>query len=144
VIEPVVDEGTRSVRVVARVPNPERKLRPGMSGNVSVVLGERPAAITIPNEAIFGSGNQTFVFVVKPDSTVARVPLTLGTRLPDVVEVLRGLEPGMTVVRAGHQKLFDGGKVLPITGQGSAGPASTGKGDSGNGGDGAKEPGSEG
>jgi membrane fusion protein (multidrug efflux system) len=144
VIEPVVDEGTRSVRVVARVPNPERKLRPGMSGNVSVVLGERPAAITIPNEAIFGSGNQTFVFVVKPDSTVARVPLTLGTRLPDVVEVLRGLEPGMTVVRAGHQKLFDGGKVLPMTPQGGASPASAGKGDSGSGGDGAKKPGSEG
>ena len=117
VIEPVVDQGTRSVRVVARVKNPERKFRPGMSGNVSVVLGERPAAVTIPNEAVFGSGNQTFVFIVKPDSTVARVPLTLGTRFPDVVEVLQGLEPGMTVVRAGHQKLFDGGKVLPTNSQ---------------------------
>jgi membrane fusion protein (multidrug efflux system) len=144
VIEPVVDQGTRSVRVVARVKNPERKFRPGMSINVSAVLGERPNALTIPNEAVFGSGNQTFVFVVKSDSTVARVPLTLGSRYPDVVEVLQGLEPGMTVVRAGHQKLFDGGKVLPIAGQGNAGPAGAGKGDSGSGVDGAKEPGSEG
>jgi membrane fusion protein (multidrug efflux system) len=117
VIEPVVDEGTRSVRVVARVKNPERKFRPGMSSNVSAVLGERPNALTIPNEAVFGSGDQTYVFVVKPDSTVARVALTLGSRYPDVVEVLQGLEPGMTVVRAGHQKLFDGGKVLPIGSQ---------------------------
>jgi len=53
--------------------------------------------------------------MVKPDSTVARVPLTLGTRFADVVEVVKGLEPGMTVVRAGHQKLFDGGKVFPMT-----------------------------
>ena len=81
------------------------------------MLGERPNALTIPNEAVFGSGNQTFVFVVKSDSTVARVPLTLGSRYPDVVEVLQGLEPGMTVVRAGHQKLFDGGKVLPMSSQ---------------------------
>jgi len=32
-----------------------------------------------------------------------------------VVEVLGGLEQGMTVVRAGHQKLFDGGKVMPMS-----------------------------
>lgn len=124
VIEPVVDPDTRSTRVVARVPNSERKFRPGMSANVSAVLSERPDALTIPNEAVFGSGGQSFVFVVKPDSTVARVPLTLGTRLPDVVEVVSGLDRGMTVVRAGHQKLFDGGKVMPMMMQGEAKPDS--------------------
>ncbi|MBI1807337.1 MAG: efflux RND transporter periplasmic adaptor subunit [Ignavibacteria bacterium] len=117
VIEPMIDAATRSARVVARVQNVGRKFRPGMSANISAVLSERPNAMTIPNEAIFGNGNQLFVFIVKPDSTVARVPLTLGTRLPDVVEVLEGLQPGMKVVRAGHQKLFDGGKVMPMTNQ---------------------------
>jgi len=124
VIEPRVEEATRSARVVARVHNPERKLRPGMSANVTAVLSDRPNALTIPNEAVFGSGEQTFVFVVKPDSTVARVPLTLGTRFADVVEVVKGLEPGMTVVRAGHQKLFDGGKVMPMMSGAPPAPAS--------------------
>jgi multidrug efflux pump subunit AcrA (membrane-fusion protein) len=55
------------------------------------------------------------VFVVNPDSSVTRVALTLGTRSPEIVEVLEGLKPGMQVVRAGHQKLYDGGKVLPMT-----------------------------
>jgi membrane fusion protein, multidrug efflux system len=114
VIEPVIDLTTRSARVVARVQNSGRKFRPGMSANVSAVLGERPSALTIPNEAVFGSGDQSFVFIVKADSTVARVPLTLGTRMSDVVEVVEGLQPGMTVVRAGHQKLFEGGKVMPV------------------------------
>jgi membrane fusion protein (multidrug efflux system) len=114
VIEPMIDLMTRSARIVARVQNVGRKFRPGMSANVSVVLGERERALTIPNEAVFGSGNQSFVFVVKADSTVMRVPLTLGTRMADVVEVVDGLKPGMTVVRAGHQKLFDGGKVMPL------------------------------
>jgi membrane fusion protein (multidrug efflux system) len=117
VVEPIIDPSTRSARVVARIPNPELKFRPGMSANISAVLSERPNALTIPNEAVFGSGDQTFVFVVKADSTVARAPLTLGTRLPDVVEVLAGLEEGTTVVRAGHQKLFDGGKVMPMASQ---------------------------
>jgi membrane fusion protein (multidrug efflux system) len=117
VVEPIIDQVTRSARVVARVQNVGRKFRPGMSANVTAVLGERPNAITIPNEAVFGSGNQTFVFVVKEDSTVTQTPVNLGTRLPDIVEVLEGLKPGMTVVRAGHQKLFEGGKVMPMSSQ---------------------------
>ncbi len=121
VIEPMVDLTTRSARIVARVQNLGRKFRPGMSANVTAVLGERPNALTIPNEAVFGSGNQSFVFIVKPDSTVARVPLTLGTRMSDVVEVVDGLKPGMKVVSAGHQKLFEGGKVMPMPPQGGAG-----------------------
>lgn len=114
-IEPILDPTTRSARVVARVQNVGRRFRPGMSANVSAVLSERPTALTIPNEAVFGNGNQMFVFVVKEDSTVVRTPIVLGLRLPDVVEVRDGVKEGMLVVRAGHQKLFDGGKVMPIS-----------------------------
>jgi hypothetical protein len=32
-----------------------------------------------------------------------------------MVEVLTGLEPGSQVVRAGHQKLYDGARVMPVT-----------------------------
>jgi membrane fusion protein (multidrug efflux system) len=117
VIEPVLEAATRSAGVVAHVANPERKFRPGMSANISAVLSERPNAMTIPNEAVFGSGNQSFVFIVKPDSTVGRAAVTLGTRLANAVEVLEGLEPGMNVVQAGHQKLFEGAKVMPIAPQ---------------------------
>lgn len=125
VVEPVLEPGTRTVRIVAEVANPGRKFRPGMSANVSAVLSERPDALTIPSEAVFGSGDQSFVFVVKSDSTVTRVPLKLGTRLATVVEVVDGLKPGMTVVRAGHQKLFEGARVMPIAGQGEGAPKSS-------------------
>jgi membrane fusion protein (multidrug efflux system) len=114
VVEPLLDASLRSARLVARVQNPGGKFRPGMSANVSAVLGERLNALTIPSEAVFVEGDQAFVYVVKPDSTVTRSALTLGTRLPDVVEVLQGLEPGARVVRAGHQKLFEGARVMPI------------------------------
>lgn len=114
-IEPILDAATRNVRVVARLPNPGRKLRSGMSANVSAILGERPTALTIPNESVFATGDQSFVFSVKPDSSVARVAVTLGTRTALNVEVVRGLTAGMTVVRAGHQKLFEGAKVIPVS-----------------------------
>ncbi len=121
-IDPALDPGTRSARVVARVPNPDRKFRPGMSADVSAVLSQRPNAITVPNEAVFAAGDQSFVYVVKSDSTAARVPVTLGTHLADAVEVVHGLDSGQLIVRAGHQKLFDGARVMPIASQ-PAGPA---------------------
>lgn len=114
VVDPVLDPGTRSAQVIARVRNPRGEFRPGMSANVSAVLSERMNALTIPNEAVFAEGNQTFVYVVGPDSTVARTAVQLGTRLSDVVEVVNGLEPGARIVVAGHQKLFDKARVIPI------------------------------
>ena len=113
-VDPVLDETTRSSRVVAQVPNPEDRFRPGMSATVSAVLSQREGALTIPSEAVFMEGNQAFVFVVKPDSMVTKQAVALGTRLPATVEVLEGLTENQMIVRAGHQKLFEGAKAMPI------------------------------
>jgi membrane fusion protein, multidrug efflux system len=125
VIEPVLDPATRSAKVIARVANPGGKFRPGMSANVTAILSERANALTVPDEAVFVEGNQAFVYVVKPDSTVSRTALTLGTRTPGAVEVLQGLSAGARVVRAGHQKIYEGAKVLPIQSQAAPGAASS-------------------
>lgn len=117
VIEPMIDQATRSVKIIAKVKNPEGKFRPGMSANVSAVLRERQQSMSIPDEAVFAEGNQSLVYVVKPDSTVARTPITIGTRMRDAVEVLGGLAAGDLIVRAGHQKLYDGAKVMPMSSQ---------------------------
>lgn len=113
-IEPMLDSETRNVNVVARVKNPDRKFRPGMSANVAVILKEMPDALTIPNEAVFAQGNQSFVYVVKEDSSVAATPVLLGLQTADVTQVVNGLKDGMVVIKAGHQKLYDGAKVMPI------------------------------
>ena len=115
-IEPQLDPATRSVGIVARVANPDELLRPGMSATVSVILSERSDALTVPSEAVFVEGGQAFVFVVRPDSVVTRTPVVLGTRQPGTVEVSAGLADGQQVVRAGHQKLFAGAKVMPVGG----------------------------
>lgn len=131
VIEPQLDGQTRATRVVAAVANPDLRLRPGMSATVTLVLAERPEALTVPGEAVFVTGGQAFVYVVKPDSTVARAPVQLGTRLADVVEVTGGLEGGQTVVTAGHQKLYDGARVAPVGGGGTAAGATGAEGGGG-------------
>ncbi len=123
VIEPVLDEATRSARIIAVMSNPGERFKPGMSANISAILNQRDNALTIPNEAVFVNNDQSFVFVVKQDSTVAKAAITLGTRLADVVEVVSGLNTGSKIVRAGHQKLYDGAKVQPV----SSNPATANK-----------------
>ena len=113
-IEPILNSQTRNVNVVGFVKNPGQKFRSGMSANIVVELSERPNALTIPNQAVFASGNQTFVYVVQEDSSVTQVPVTLGLQLSNVVEVVSGLQNGMQVVQAGHQKLYPGAKIMPV------------------------------
>ena len=115
VVEPSIDPGSRTFTAVAEVYNERGRLRPGMSADVSVRLTERGGALTVPDEAILAEGDQTFVYKVGPDSTVSRVQVTLGAREAARVEVRSGLVAGDRVVRAGHQKIFPGAKVMPVS-----------------------------
>ena len=116
VIAPVLERTSRSAELVARVGNPEQKLRPGMSAEVTVILEQRPGALTIPAEAVFFQGQQAFVYTVGDGDTVSMTPIELGTRSAARVEVVSGLDAGQAVVRAGHQKLFPGARVMPVGG----------------------------
>jgi membrane fusion protein (multidrug efflux system) len=127
VVDPLIDPVTRTVQVVARIPNRGRKLRPGMSADVTATLGERPQALIVPDEAVFGEGDQNFVYVVKPDSTVTRQVVTLGTRDSSRAEILSGVHAGDRVVRAGYQKLFEGAHVMPVAAGAPGGPAPGGE-----------------
>ncbi|MCP4573568.1 MAG: efflux RND transporter periplasmic adaptor subunit [bacterium] len=115
VIEPRLDAATRAVNVVALIDNPEDLLRPGMSATIEVILAERPGALTVPSAAVFVEGGQAYVYAVQPDSVVTRAAVVLGTRLAEEVEIVSGLEAGRLVVRTGHQKLYEGAKVAPVS-----------------------------
>jgi membrane fusion protein (multidrug efflux system) len=114
VVNPILDPASRTVQVVAEVPNRDRRLRPGMSADVSATLEQRSGALTVPDEAVFAQGDQSYVYVVKADSTVVRSAVGLGTRDSERVEIVQGLKAGDRVVTAGYQKLFDGAKVVPV------------------------------
>jgi membrane fusion protein (multidrug efflux system) len=114
-VDLVLDAATRNARVTARAANPDGRLRPGMSADVAVLLAERAGALVVPSEAVFFEGNQALVYVVGDDGKVARTAISLGTRLPEVVEVTSGLSAGQRVVRAGHQKLYPGAAVQAVS-----------------------------
>jgi membrane fusion protein, multidrug efflux system len=109
-IDPVVDPNTRAVMVRARLPNPDRRLRPGMMLTVAIETAPR-MALAVPELAIVGEGDSRFVYVVGDEGRVRRTPVRTGMRSAGRVEIVEGLAPGARVVTEGVVKLADGMQV---------------------------------
>jgi membrane fusion protein (multidrug efflux system) len=108
-----IDPVTRSVRVRALLPNPERLLKPGMLMYVELLKDPR-SALVIPEEALLPLGEQQFVFIVAADNTVEKRELQIGGRRPGLVEVLQGLATGDQVITHGHSRATPGQAVSII------------------------------
>jgi membrane fusion protein (multidrug efflux system) len=111
-VDPVVQVPGRTILIKARVPNPDRALRPGMFVEARLATEVRPEAIVIPEDAILPLGNQSFAWVVA-DGTATRREVTLGVRTPGFVEITQGVDEGEQVVVGGLQRLFEGAPVSP-------------------------------
>ena len=109
---PTVDAATHTFKVEVLVSNTDRVLRPGMYARVVINFGNRRSVI-VPDTAIVkqeGTGTR-FIYVLKEDSTVSYIPVTLGRHMGTEYEVVAGLEPGSTIVVKGQSALRDGIKV---------------------------------
>lgn len=118
VIDPIVDENGRAVRLRARIPNAERLLMPGLFARVRIVVERRENAVLVPESAVFAEGGRRLVYRVV-DGRAAATEVELGHRRPGRVEVVSGLAAGDIVVTAGHQQVRDGARVDVVTSAGS-------------------------
>ena len=117
---------SRTVRVRARLPNPEMQLRPGMFANVRAVRDEVSEVVTVPRTAISYNTYGDFVFEVVDgeggQKIVQRVSVTTGEVRDGEVEIIEGIEAGATVVGAGLLRLRNNQPVKVVaettTGQG--------------------------
>jgi membrane fusion protein (multidrug efflux system) len=112
-IDPRVDPATRAMRLQAAVPNLDGVLFPGMAVRVRLVIGAISDAVVIPQEAIIRQGTKHRVYVVDGEGRARQRDVSLGTFFVDGVHVRAGVEPGDTVVVAGHQKLRPGAATRP-------------------------------
>jgi len=68
-------------------------------------------ADVVPNSAVQRGAPGTFVYIVKPEKTVAVQKVKLGPSDGQRIAILSGLEPGESVVTDGADRLRDGAKV---------------------------------
>ena len=118
---PDVDLTTRSVRVRAKIANPDEVLRAGMFASATVVMPNKqavlPAAVTAIAYATFGDT----VFVIEEqkneqsgetEKVLRQQFVRLGQARGDFIDVIDGLKAGETIVTSGVFKLRSGTKVI--------------------------------
>ncbi|MBS1163503.1 MAG: rane fusion protein, partial [Burkholderiaceae bacterium] len=133
-INPRVDASGRSLEVRAKLDNTDGRLRPGMFARVRVLLGDRPNALMVPEEAVVPLGDDFFVYTVA-DGKARRVRVKLGVRRDAQVELLEGVGAGDQVVTAGIRVQRDGQPVRVV----GTVPAAPGMAPAGRNGDGPQE-----
>ena len=113
-ISPRVETGTRNVKVRATLPNPERRLRPGMFAEVRTLLPQRASVLTVPRTAITYNPYGDSVFIIEKqegEMVVQRRQVQTGEVRNGRVEIVQGLQAGDVVVNAGQVKLRNGQPV---------------------------------
>lgn len=105
-----VDPVTRAVTVRAVLPNDVGLIRPGMLLSVEV-LGASRENPAVPEEALLLIGREHYVFVIGDGDIAEQRRVVIGTRLPGLVEIRKGLKAGERVVVAGILRLRPETKV---------------------------------
>jgi membrane fusion protein (multidrug efflux system) len=111
-VSPTLDASTRRLTLKAWVPNPDRKLQPGLFADLEVQLAERPNAVVVPDAAILVDQGGSFVWRIGADGKAARAPVEIGLRKAAQVEIASGLAAGDRIVSAGTQKVTEGSAVV--------------------------------
>jgi Cu(I)/Ag(I) efflux system membrane fusion protein/cobalt-zinc-cadmium efflux system membrane fusion protein len=96
---PELNEKTRTVKVCVEIPNPNRRLRPGMYANVRIRGEALRNVVAIPDSAILRSGERNLVFLDLGEGHYRPQEVKLGVRGENnLVQILEGLQGGERVV----------------------------------------------
>ncbi|HSS21274.1 MAG TPA: efflux RND transporter periplasmic adaptor subunit [Pyrinomonadaceae bacterium] len=108
-INSVVDQETRSVKVRAEVANGDGRLKPDMFASVQIITDLRRTAISIPQAAVLDDGGKTIVFIAA-GSGYAKREVHAGIQGNGRVEIIEGLQAGDKVVVKGNYLLLQQSK----------------------------------
>lgn len=124
-ISPVLDPATRTAEMEIEIPNPTKRLKPGMYARVRLMTADRTDALVAPKSAIVDVAGRRGVYLVESGQAVFR-PVEVGIEDGDRIEITGGLTEGEAVVFIGASSIRDGDQVL-LPGQGGGAKGGAGK-----------------
>lgn len=107
---PAADDATRTVHFELDVPNPDRTIPVGTTGELAIDVGEPRQAVEIPLSAASVRGAKASVFVIEDGIARTRTVPVLG-EMQGKVYLDPALKPGSLIVTEGRALLSDGDKV---------------------------------
>jgi membrane fusion protein, multidrug efflux system len=108
-----IDQTTGTLRLKATFPNQANSLWPGQFVNVRLLLRTLPHAVTVPSTAIQRGPDKMYVYVIKPDMTVAMQPVEVDQMTEGTAVIRTGLQAGTPIVLSGQYRLQPGSRVHP-------------------------------
>jgi RND family efflux transporter MFP subunit len=112
-ITPSAIPNQRNFIVRILVDNQGQVLRPGMSANVRITVGENSSAILVPRDCVVEDRQERLVYAVVNGKIEVR-KVRLGAEEAGRVEIAQGVKEGDLLVAAGQTNLANGQVVKPI------------------------------
>lgn len=101
-ILPQVDAGTRTLKARIELPNPARRLVPGMFATLNFAPEAGKQVLLVPSEAVIQTGTRSVVMLAQGDGKFAPVNVEVGSEAQGQTEILSGLSEGQKVVVSGQ------------------------------------------
>jgi multidrug efflux pump subunit AcrA (membrane-fusion protein) len=110
-ISPSVDSQTRYGHALVDLPNGSGLIA-GLFARGEIELGQaNTVAQTLPQSAVVQRDGAAYVYVIGPDSKVQERKVVIGQRSGDRIEIVSGLDAGVSVAESGGAFLTDGDVV---------------------------------
>ena len=110
-ISPVIDPRTRTMRVKARIPNGDGRLRPGLFARTDLGVAKRSNVVLVPAEAVLQRADGEVLFIVGADDRAKRIVVKTGVQREGRIEIVEGVSGEDHVVIAGQAALIDGAAI---------------------------------
>ena len=96
-----------NVGVEVKLDEPDSDIILGLEAKAFISTASLSGVLTVPTDALWEDEEGTFVFIAR-DNKAVKMPVEIGTRNDDNVEVISGLGEGDTAIWNDTQELTDG------------------------------------
>lgn len=112
-VESEFDQSTGNIAIRAKFPNPEKILKHGSNGKITLKRHLKNA-ILIPQKSTFEIQDLLYVFMLNSDSTLEQKSIVSKFRIPHFFIVEKGIEPESVILFEGTQNVKNGDKIIPV------------------------------
>ena len=99
---PETNPDSRTLRVRVELPNPDGRLRPGLTAQVHLNRSTEQSVLWVPSEAVIRTGRRALVMLAADAGRYRPVAVQLGQESDGKTAILKGLEEGQKVVTSGQ------------------------------------------
>ncbi len=109
-LSPVVDPVSRTLEARIKIPNKNHQLKPGMFGEVKIIVRSSQNSIIIPLAAVVQKDGKNVIYIVN-DEVARMVEPQFDIREGDRIAVVSGIGENSKVIVIGQQNVRDGDPV---------------------------------